>query len=129
VRRLTKSKEQYFLSPTEIKNLSKLIDLDRMLAFLKEEKLVDAKATWEKIPFYKPVKSADSEDGYQSRVGIHEVLKVSSAIKELISSGAGTDQIEAQAKKEGMMTMIEDGIFQCVLGNTTIEEVFRVVSE
>ncbi|HEY4478167.1 MAG TPA: GspE/PulE family protein, partial [Candidatus Paceibacterota bacterium] len=129
VRRLTKSKEQYFLSATEIKNLSKLVDLDRMLGFLKEEKVVDAKATWEKIPFYKPVKSTDSEDGYQSRVGIHEVLKVSLAIKELISSGAGTDQIEAQAKKEGMMTMIEDGIFQCVLGNTTIEEVFRVVSE
>ncbi len=129
VRRLTKTKEQYFLSATEIKNLSKLIDLDRMLNFLKEEKVVDDKATWDKIPFYKAVKNNDSEDGYQSRVGIHEVLKVSLTIKEMIGSGATTDQIEAQAKKEGMMTMIEDGIFQCVLGNTTIEEVFRVVSE
>jgi type II secretory ATPase GspE/PulE/Tfp pilus assembly ATPase PilB-like protein len=37
--------------------------------------------------------------------------------------------VEAQAKKEGMMTMIEDGIFQAIQGNTTIDEVLRVVSE
>ncbi len=128
VRRLTKSKQQYFLSPAEIKNLSKLVELDRMLNFLKEEKLVEPQATWEKIPFYKAVKSDDSEDGYHSRVGIHEVLKVSPIIRELINKGASQDEIELQAKSEGMMTMIEDGIFQCVLGNTTIEEVFRVVS-
>ncbi|MFM7088613.1 MAG: GspE/PulE family protein, partial [Candidatus Paceibacterota bacterium] len=129
VRRLTKTKEQYFLSADEVKNLSKLVDLDRMLSFLKEEKLIDSNTTWDKVPFYKAVKSNESEDGYHSRVGIHEVLKVSTVIKELIIAGATSDQIEAQAKKEGMMTMIEDGIFQCVLGNTTIEEVFRVVSE
>ncbi len=129
VRRLTKIKEQYFLSPAEIKNLSKLVDLDRMMSFLKKEKLIDEKTTWEKVPFFKAVKNDESEDGYHSRVGIHEVLKVSTTIRELISKGASQDDIEVQAKKEGMMTMIEDGIFQCVLGNTTIEEVFRVVSE
>ena len=37
--------------------------------------------------------------------------------------------IEAQAKKEGMITMIEDGIIKAVQGVTTIEEVLRVVSE
>lgn len=129
VRKLTNKKEQYFLSESEKGNLAKLIDLDRMLAFLKEEKIVAPDATWEKIPFYKPIKSDESEDGYSSRVGIHEVLNVSLAIKELITSGASQDDIEKQAKEEGMMTMIEDGIFQAVLGLTTIEEVFRVVSE
>ena len=33
-----------------------------------------------------------------------------------------------KAKKEGMMTMLEDGIFKAVQGLTTIEEVFRVVA-
>ena len=42
---------------------------------------------------------------------------------------ATSDQIEAQAKKEGMMTMLEDGITKCVQGLTTIEEVFRVTME
>ena len=113
----------------EIKNLGKLVDLDRMLAMLREEKIVGAKDIWDKIPFYKAVKSAESEDGYSNRVGIHEVLKVTSTIRELILKGSSQDDIEIQAKKEGMMTMIEDGIFQAVLGQTSLEEIFRVVSE
>ncbi|MBP6060385.1 MAG: type II/IV secretion system protein [Candidatus Pacebacteria bacterium] len=129
VRRLMPNKEKYFLSPVEIKNLAKIVDLDRMLAFLKEEKIVGATDTWDKIPFYRPVKTNDLEDGYSNRVGMHEVLKVTPTIKEMIIKGSSQDDVEAQAKKEGMMTMFEDGVFQAVLGVTSLEEVFRVVSE
>jgi type IV pilus assembly protein PilB len=129
VRRLVPSKEKYFLSQAEIKNLAKIVDLDRVLAFLKEEKIVGPKDTFEKIPFYKPVKSSEFEDGYSSRTGMHEVLKVTPTIREMILKGSSQDEIEAQAKKEGMMTMLEDGVYQAVLGITTLEEVFRVVSE
>lgn len=129
IRRLLPTKEKYFLSAAEIKNLSRLVDLDHMLEMLKVEKLVGEKDVWEKISFFKAVKTSDSDDGYAGRVGIHEVLKVTSTIRELILKGASQDDIEKQAKKEGMMTMIEDGIFQAVLGTTTLEEVFRVVSE
>ncbi len=128
VRRLTASKEKYFLTAAEIKNLAKIVDLDRVLAFLKEEKIIDAKDTFEKIPFYRAKKEGD-DDGYSNRIGMHEVLKISSTIKEMILKGNSQDDIEAQAKKEGMMTMLEDGVFQAVLGVTTLEEVFRVVSE
>lgn len=128
VRRLTSTKEKYMLSATEIKSLEKIVDLDRMLGLLKAEKLVGENDTWETIPFYKPVKT-ENDDGYSSRVGMHEVLKVSQVIREMIVKGASQDDIEAQAKKEGMMTMLEDGVFQSVLGVTTLEEVFRVVSE
>ena len=129
VRRLVAGKEKYFLSADEIKNLAKLVDLDRMLQMLKDEKIIGPKDTWEKVPFYKPVKNNESPDGYSNRIGIHEVLKVTASIKELIIRGGSQDDIEAQAKKEGMMTILEDGIFQAVLGNTSLEEVFRVVSE
>jgi len=128
LRRLV-SKEKYFLSPAEMKNLSKLVDLDRMLGLLKAENIVGPNDTWDKIPFYRAVKSDESEDGYSSRVGMHEVLTVSSTIRDMIVRGASQNEIEEQAKKEGMMTMLEDGIFQAVLGITTLEEVFRVVSE
>ncbi|MEI6280768.1 MAG: GspE/PulE family protein [bacterium] len=129
VRRLTPNKEKYFLSAAEIKNLSKVVDLDRMLGFLKIENIVGAKDTWDKIPFYKAVKSTEFEDGYRDRIGMHEVLKVTATIKEMIIKGSSQDDIEIQAKKEGMMTMLEDGVYQAVLGITTLEEVFRVVSE
>ncbi len=129
VRRLVSSKEKYFLSKDELANLAKLIDLDRMLLMLKDEKIIGPKDTWDKVPFYKPVKSDESPDGYSNRIGIHEVLKVTSSIKELIIRGSTQDEIEAQAKKEGMMTILEDGVFQAVIGDTSLEEVFRVVSE
>ncbi|MEK7089084.1 MAG: GspE/PulE family protein [Patescibacteria group bacterium] len=129
VRRLVSSKKKYFLSADEMKNLAKLIDLDRMLLILKSEKIIGPKDTWETVPFYKPVKNNESPDGYSNRIGIHEVLKVTSSIKEMIIRGSSQDEIEAQAKKEGMMTILEDGVFQAALGNTSLEEVFRVVSE
>jgi len=128
IRRLTADKEKYFLSPAELKNLAKLIDLDRMLAFLKNEKVVGPDDTWDKIPFYKPAPK-DGSEGYSNRIGMHEVMKVTNTIREMILKGSSQDEIEVQAKKEGMMTMLEDGVFQAALGVTTIEEVFRVVSE
>ncbi len=129
VRKLISNKEKYFLSSAEIKNLAKIVDLDRVFEFLKTENVVDLNSTWDKIPFYKAVKSAEFEDGYSGRIGMHEVLKVTTTIREMMIKGSSQDEIEVQAKKEGMMTMIEDGVFQAVLGVTTLEEVFRVVSE
>jgi type IV pilus assembly protein PilB len=129
VRKLTPNKEKCLLSDSELKNLAKIIDLDRMLLLLKNEKLVSPSDTWKNVYFYKPVKGDGAEDGYAGRVGIHEILKMTSSIKEMISRGSSQDDIEAQAKKEGMMTILEDGVFQAVLGNTSLEEVFRVVSE
>lgn len=45
----------------------------------------------------------------------------------MILKNATADAIEAQAKTEGMMSMVEDGIFQCVLGLTTIDEVLACI--
>ena len=50
-------------------------------------------------------------------------------IKDIVLRGGSSDAIEEQAKKEGMMTMFEDGIFKAVTGVTSLEEVLRVVSE
>jgi len=129
VRRLTSSKTKYFLNKEELKSLSNIVSLDRMLALLRSEKIIGESDDWDKIPFYKPIPGKESEDGYASRVGIHEVLKVTPTIKDLIMKGATADAIEAQAKTEGMMIMLEDGIFKAAQGITTIEEVLRAVSE
>ncbi len=128
VRRLTDTKQEYKLSKDELSQLGKIVDLDRVLSVLKDEKIVKSGDTWDKILFYKPVPSGD-DDGFKSRVGIHEVLKMSQSIKDLIMKNATSNDIEIQAKKEGMLTMLEDGIFKCVQGLTTIEEILRVISE
>ena len=129
VRRLAAGKEKYFLDAAEITSLGKLVDLDRILKILIDEKIIGPKDNWKDVPFYKPKKTSESEDGYKSRIGIHEVLKMSPTVKDLIMKGETADKIEEQAKKEGMITMIEDGIFKAAQGETTIEEVLRVVEE
>ncbi|MEK7106007.1 MAG: GspE/PulE family protein [Patescibacteria group bacterium] len=129
VRVLDVTKEKYFLSEAEKKTLGDVIDLDRMLDVLKKEKVVAQNATWEEIPFYKPVPSEESESGYKGRLGIHEVMRITPTLKEMILKGSSGDEIEKRAKEEGMMTMLEDGIFLAVQGRTSTEEVLRVVSE
>ena len=128
VRKLSKNKEKYFLNKDEIAVLTKSVDLNKVLEVLKIEKIVKPDETWDRISFFRPKVSKD-DDGYKGRIGIHEVMRVSSSIKELIIKGATSADIEVQAKKEGMLTMIEDGIFKAVKGDTTIEEVLRVISE
>lgn len=67
--------------------------------------------------------------GYIGRIGIYEVLENSPAIQELIARRATSDEIEAQARKEGMTTVVEDGARKIVAGITTIEELARVMQE
>lgn len=129
IRKIGSGKEKYFLNKEEIESLGSIVSLDRMLDLLKSENLVEQNATWEKVPFWKPKPEVRGEDGYAGRIGIHEILKMTDTIKDLVVKGATSSDIEEQAKKEGMMTMIEDGVFKAVQGVTTIEEVLRVISE
>ena len=99
------------------------------LKALQEEKLVTKGTTLNELHFYHPVPTPDSEDGYKSRIGIHEVLAVSPAIRETILHTSTSDAIEAQAKKEGMLTMFEDGLYKASRGITSVEEVLRAISE
>jgi type IV pilus assembly protein PilB len=128
VRKLDQGREKYQMSSAELTKLGELVSLERVLKFLKTEKVVPEGAEWKDVSFYRPKVTAES-DGYASRLSISEVLTVSSAIKELVMQGATDEKIEEQAKKEGMVTMLEDGVIKAAQGLTTIEEVLRVVSE
>lgn len=128
VRRLTEDRESYVLSSSEKSELSKFADLDRILDTLKEEGVVKKDATWNNVPFYHP-KNSDSDDAYKGRCGIHEVLPITPAVKEMVMSGKTSDDIEEQARKEGMLTMLEDGLYKAARGMTSVEEVLRVINE
>ena len=129
VRRFCSEKEMYNLSGPEFKNLEKYCDLDRILEILKEEKIIKQKETLKDVKFYRPKPSKESAEGYKGRIGIYEVLPVTETIKELIVRKATADQIQKQAQREGMKTMIEDGFIKAAQGITSIEEVLRVIIE
>lgn len=64
--------------------------------------------------------------GYQGRVGLYEVLEVTSPIRKLIAQKADADSLVTAAIKEGMQTILADGFAKVLAGSTTIEEVLRV---
>lgn len=129
VRRLCDSKESYTLTSNEKTELERFVDLGVVLDTLKKEGIVKSDATWNSIPLYRAKPGAECEDGYKGRLGIHEVLKLTPTIKDIVMAKGTADDIAKQARKEGMLTMLEDGIFKAVLGQTSIEEVLRVASE
>ncbi|MCA9366051.1 Flp pilus assembly complex ATPase component TadA, partial [Candidatus Kaiserbacteria bacterium] len=128
VRRLGEAKESYTLSASEKAELGKQVDLDKVLSVLKDEGVVKKDATWSNVPFFRP-KNMDDDSAYKGRIGIHEVLTISPTIKESMMNDGTSDDVEALAKKEGMLTMLEDGIYKAAQGVTSIEEVLRVINE
>jgi type IV pilus assembly protein PilB len=129
VRKLCDDKIPYILTKAERDDIARHANLDFVLATLKEEKIVAPDATWNDISFYHPKENGQTEDGYHGRMGIHEVLEMSPTIKDMVMSHKTGDELEIQARKEGMLTMMEDGIYKAAKGLTSIEEVLRVISE
>ncbi|PCI29930.1 hypothetical protein COB52_02025 [Candidatus Kaiserbacteria bacterium] len=129
VRTLCSGYEEHKLTSDEKNDLEKNADLGMVLSTLKEEKIVSGKTTLKSVPFAKAKPTKECETGYKGRKGIQEVMSVTESIRKLILSGASDDDIQEQARKEGMLTMLEDGIYKSATGVTSLEEVLRVVSE
>jgi len=66
--------------------------------------------------------------GYSGRVALMEVLELTPNIKKLISHSSQEHQVREAAKKEGMITLREDGLIKAKKGITTIEELIRVTA-
>jgi type II secretory ATPase GspE/PulE/Tfp pilus assembly ATPase PilB-like protein len=69
---------------------------------------------------------ACSNTGYRGRMGIHELMEGTPKIKLMIKKQANTEMIFAQAMKEGMSTLRQDGIMKVFKGHTDMAEVRRV---
>jgi type IV pilus assembly protein PilB len=67
--------------------------------------------------------------GYSGRAGLFEVLSMSDELAELIQKNPLESLIFKAAQKQGMLTMEQEGILKVLEGETTIEEVARVVED
>lgn len=115
----TRCLQSYVVKGDELDNLKSEIDVDRYFGKNATE-----------LRFYKGKGCASCDgSGYQGRIGVFEVLKISREIRKLIVEQADSDRIRQQAIKEGMTTMFEDGLQKALVGLTTLDEVFRVLSE
>lgn len=64
--------------------------------------------------------------GFRGRLGVFELFEVDDAIRGMIMERCDASAIRAAAIARGMKTMFQDGLAKMLLGETTLEEVFRV---
>ena len=76
---------------------------------------------------YRPTGCVECRNtGYTGRVGIYEVLMMSSEVKRVITAETDIARVRAQAYKEGMKPLRVSGALKIALGLTTFDEVMRV---
>jgi type II secretory ATPase GspE/PulE/Tfp pilus assembly ATPase PilB-like protein/ActR/RegA family two-component response regulator len=71
--------------------------------------------------------NACGQTGYAGRLGIYEMLRVSSMVKDLIRQKAAESALRRAAGQAGTTTLLEDGIAKVLDGSTSIEELLRVI--
>ena len=67
-----------------------------------------------------------NKKGYRGRMGIFELMLLTTQIREMTFKGESTQNIRKVARKQGMRTLFEDGIIKAIKGATTLDEVLRI---
>jgi type II secretory ATPase GspE/PulE/Tfp pilus assembly ATPase PilB-like protein len=88
-----------------------------------------ARPSLEGLTLYKAGTSNDNPFGYSGQLALREQFQMTGKIRELLESGkaATTQQIEEAAVLSGMKTMLHDAVLKVIAGETTLEEVYRVL--
>jgi type II secretory ATPase GspE/PulE/Tfp pilus assembly ATPase PilB-like protein len=90
-----------------------------------------AKPDISNITLYKPGSSEANPFGFSGQMAIREQLMMTPGIQDILHlppNKITTEELQAKAVSEGMKTMLQDGMLKVLAGQTTIEEIFRVVS-
>lgn len=122
VRKLDESsKQQYDPSPEQMAMIKKVVD--SLPEGFEKPNLEDLK-------LYKPGKSPDNPYGYKGQLALREQFLMSGEIMKLLQGGnkaTTTDEIEKAAIASGMNTMLQNGMLKVIAGETTLEEIARVI--
>lgn len=122
VRRLDDNKQEY--APSEA---MKQWIRDNMEGVSREKLPQDISGDFK---LWRPAPSDDSPFGYKGRIVLMEQMVVDENIQSFLRGERGTistEAIEAQAREDGMLTLIQQGIIMALKGETTIEEINRVI--
>ncbi len=68
------------------------------------------------------------QQGYKGRMGLFELLLISDRLREMLLAGNTEKELEKVARQEGMRSLLEDGLEKCAQGQTSLEEVLRVIT-
>ena len=68
---------------------------------------------------------ACGQTGYLGRMGIFEILRMSDVIKTMLIKGISAAELKEQALKDGLITLLKDGMLKVKSNQTTPSEVLR----
>ncbi|QQS61855.1 MAG: Flp pilus assembly complex ATPase component TadA [Candidatus Moraniibacteriota bacterium] len=125
-------RKERFLSEKEVRAMKKSLHMDDILKYLQEtlENPKGKTQTWKNIAFFSPQGCERcGGTGFKGRMSIFETLEMSESIRKAISERATAEKIQEISRKEGMHSMLEDGLLKAARGITSIEEILRVVQE
>lgn len=104
----------------------------KAIARTKKDELV-ARVGMDKLKdptFYEPAGCDQcGNTGYSGRVGLYEIMEISTKIKEAIISGESSVAINEMAIDDGMISLEQDGIMKALNGLTSLEEVYAAAKE
>ncbi|WKB55043.1 ATPase, T2SS/T4P/T4SS family [Eleftheria terrae] len=72
---------------------------------------------------------ACGQTGFRGRLGLHELMVATRALRRLVQTGATAEQLQQQAIQDGMRTLRQDGIDKVLQGWTTLAEVRAISNE
>ena len=78
---------------------------------------------------YKAVGCSLCNSGYKGRVGIYQVMPISEEIQRIILRDGSALEIAEQAKREGVRSLRDAGLYKVKMGLTSLEEVLAVSNE
>lgn len=84
----------------------------------------------DEIVLYKPKATNENPFGYKGQMALREQLLMTSGVQQILRlppNEITTEMLEKKAVEDGMVTMLQDGVLKIIRGETTIEEVYRVV--
>ncbi|MDP2587059.1 MAG: GspE/PulE family protein [Candidatus Komeilibacteria bacterium] len=106
--------------------MTKILNLLSKIPVSSSERLDDSEL--HNLKFYKGKGCAACHGlGFKGRIGIFEIMTLGPEIEKIILSGnVSENDIQDIAVKNGMVTMVQDGLLKAKDGITTVEEVFKV---
>ena len=92
--------------------------------------------TKEKLPFHPPYYIYKSQGcqtcnkkGYLGRIGLFEILQMTKEVEEIVLTQPSQEKLTNEAKRQGMITLRQDGIIKVLEGVVSLEEVLSITAK
>jgi len=97
--------------------------MERILSTVEDKSLLPASIDM----LFAPAPSEDGKTGYKGRVGVHEAIFMDEELGNFLRDNPSEGDIAKSVRRQGYLTMAQDGVLKALAGTTSLDEVLKVV--